>query len=131
MLVVVTRSIFVRPLPKLNQRGSRSPPAPRAQVRIYTSQELRVATHAITSPRFTNPATVCTALPIKFEPMRAAVVDLDPELSDAETQTVIGLIPSIYPSVFLHDINDAPMYVTRREYEVFRKRRLQYAEAQT
>ena len=61
--------------------------------------------------------------PIKFKPMRAAVVDLDPELSVAETRTVIGLIPSIAPPLFLFDIKDAPMYIARREFEVFRKRR--------
>ena len=63
--------------------------------------------------------------------MRAAVVDLDPELSDAETPTVISLIPSVAPSLLLFDVKDAPMHVTRREYEVFRKRRKTYAEAQT
>ncbi|MDA8584001.1 hypothetical protein N9L68_07190 [bacterium] len=68
---------------------------------------------------------------IKFKPMRAAVVDLDPELSDVETQTVIGLTPSTAPSLFLFDIKDAPMYIARRGFEVFRKRRKQYAEAQT
>ena len=65
--------------------------------------------------------------------MRGAVVDLDgetqtviggkPELSDVATQTVIGLIRTIAPSLFLDDIQVAPMYVTRREWEVFRKRR--------
>ena len=36
---------------------------PRAKVRIYSSQELRSATHARTSLQFNNPARVCIALP--------------------------------------------------------------------
>ena len=55
--------------------------------------------------------------------MRRAAVDLDPEFSDAEAQKVIGFIPTTAPPVFLHDIQDAPMYVTRRKWEVFCKRR--------
>ena len=77
------------------------------------------------------PAEFALPFPIPSKPMRAAVVDLDPELSDAETQTVIGLIPIIAPPLFLFDIKDAPMYITRREFEVIRKRRKTYTGADT
>ena len=68
-----------------------------------------------TPPKFAQP------FPIKFEPMRRAVVDLDPVFSDAEAQTVIGLIPT--PVLFNIDARDAPKYISRREAELFRKRR--------
>ena len=72
--------------------------------------------------------------PIKFADLATqSVVDLDtqfqtviggkPELSNGDAQTVIGLIPTTAPSLFLHDIKDAPLYVSRREFDVFRKRR--------
>ena len=76
-------------------------------------------------PEFASP------FPIKLKPMRGAVVDLDgetqtviggkPELSDVATQTVIGLIPT--PKLFNIDARDAPKYISRREAELFRKRR--------
>ena len=59
-------------------------------------------------------------------PKRRAVVDLDPEsdnrqstigTADASTQTAIGLVAG--PKLFIHDIRDAPLYITRREYELF------------
>ena len=76
-------------------------------------------------PEFASP------FPIKLKPMRGAVVDLDgetqtviggkPELSDVATQTVIGLIPT--PKLFNIDARDGPKYISRREAELFRKRR--------
>ena len=76
-------------------------------------------------PEFASP------FPIKLKPMRGAVVDLDgetqtviggkPELSDVATQTVIGLIPT--PKLFNIDARHAPKYISRREAELFRKRR--------
>ena len=80
-------------------------------------------------PEFASP------FPIKLKPMRGAVVDLDgetqtviggkPELSDVATQTVIGLIPT--PVLFNIDARDAPKYISRREAELFRKRRREEA----
>ena len=77
------------------------------------------------------PPEFAPPFPIKFKPMRGAVVDLDaetqtviggkPELSDVATQTVIGLIPT--PQLFNIDARDAPKYISRREAELFRKRR--------
>ena len=77
------------------------------------------------------PPESASPFPIKFKPMRGAVVDLDgetqtviggkPELSDVATQTVIGLIPT--PQLFNIDARDAPKYISRREAELFRKRR--------
>ena len=66
---------------------------------------------------------------MKLKPMRGAVVDGEtqtviggrPELSDVATQTVIGLIPT--PQLFNIDARDAPKYISRREAELFRKRR--------
>ena len=64
--------------------------------------------------------------PICFGPKRRAVVDLDPEpdkrqseigTADASTQTAIGLVAG--PKLFIHDIRDAPLYMSRREYELF------------
>ena len=64
--------------------------------------------------------------PICFGPKRRAVVDLDPEpdkrqsaigTADASTQTAIGLVAG--PKPFIHDIRDAPLYMSRREYELF------------
>ena len=77
------------------------------------------------------PPEFASAFPIKLTPMRGAVVDLEgetrtviggkPELSDVATQTVIGLIPT--PQLFNIDARDAPKYISRREAELFRKRR--------
>ena len=70
------------------------------------------------------------SFPICFGPKRRAVVDLDPEpdnrqsaigTADASTQTAIGLVAG--PKLFIHDIRDAPLYMSRREYESFAKRR--------
>ena len=66
---------------------------------------------------------------MKLKPMRGAVVDGEtqtviggrPELSDVATQTVIGLIPT--PQLFNIDARGAPKYISRREAELFRKRR--------
>ena len=64
--------------------------------------------------------------PICFGPKRGVVVDLVPEpdnrqsaigIADAFTQTAIGLFAG--PKLFVHDIRDAPLYVSRREYELF------------
>ena len=74
-------------------------------------------------PEFASP------FPMKLKPMRGAVVDGEtqtviggrPELSDVATQTVIGLIPT--PQLFNIDARDAPKYISRREAELFRKRR--------
>ena len=64
--------------------------------------------------------------PICLGPKRRAVVDLDPEshnrqstigTADASTQTAIGLVAG--PKLFIHDIRDAPLYITRREHELF------------
>ena len=64
--------------------------------------------------------------PICFGPKRRAVVDLDPEpdkrqstigTADSSTQTAIGLVAG--PKLFIHDIRDAPLYMSLREYELF------------
>ena len=64
--------------------------------------------------------------PICLGPKRRAVVDLDPEpdnrqstigTADESTQTVIGLVAG--PKLFIHNIRDAPLYITRRECELF------------
>ena len=70
------------------------------------------------------------SFPICFGPKRRAVVDLDPEpdkrqativTADAPSQTVIGLVAG--PKIFIHDAREAPLYMSRREYELFAKRR--------
>ena len=70
------------------------------------------------------------SFPICFGPKRRAVVDLDPEpdkrqatieTADASSQTVIGLVAG--PKLFIHDVREAPLYMSRREYELFAKRR--------
>ena len=67
---------------------------------------------------------------ICFGPKRRAVVDLDPEpdkrqstieIADASSQTAIGLVAG--PKLFIHDVREAPLYMSRREYELFVKRR--------
>ena len=83
------------------------------------------------------PPESASPFPIKFKPMRGAVVDLDgetqtviggkPELSDVATQTVIGLIPT--PRLFNIDASDAPMYISRREAEILGKRKRSRVEA--
>ena len=64
--------------------------------------------------------------PICFGPKRRAVVDLDPEpdkrqseigTADASTQTAIGLVAG--PKLFIHDVREASLYMSRREYEFF------------
>ena len=127
---------------------------PRPPLRIYTSQDLRSTTYAITSRQFANPARACTAsgtasgqhctageegqedhgLPllgalampfsINFGPNRRAVVELDPEVSDVATQTAIGLIAT--PTLCIYEVCDATKYISRREAESFLKRRRKY-----
>ena len=67
--------------------------------------------------------------PICFGPKRRTVVDLDPEpdkrqstigTADASTQTAIGLVAG--PKPFIHDVRETPLYMSRREYELFVKR---------
>ena len=75
--------------------------------------------------------------PICFGPKRRAVVDLDPEpdkrqseigTADASTQTAIGLVAS--PKLFIHDVHEAPLYMSRREYELFVKRHRHHVATQ-
>ena len=75
--------------------------------------------------------------PICFGPKRRAVVDLDPEPdkrqstivpADAPSQTVIGLVAG--PKIFIHDVREAPLYMSRREYELFAKRRRRHDATQ-
>ena len=65
--------------------------------------------------------------PTCLRPKRRAVVDLGPEpdnrqsaigTADASTQTAIGLVAG--PKLFIHDIRDAPLYITRREKRMIR-----------
>ena len=74
---------------------------------------------------------------ICFGPKRRAVVDLDPEpdkrqstivTADAPSQTVIGLVAG--PKLFIHDVREAPLYMSRREYELFVKRRRRHVATQ-
>ena len=67
--------------------------------------------------------------PTCFGPKRRAVVDLDPEpdkrqstigTADASTQTAIGLVAG--PKLFIQDVREAPLYMSRREYELFVER---------
>ena len=67
--------------------------------------------------------------PICFGPKRRAAVDLDPEpdnrqsaigTAGASTQTAIGLVAG--PKLFIHDVREAPLYMSRRENELFVKR---------
>ena len=67
--------------------------------------------------------------PICFGPKRRDVVDLGPEpdkrqsaigTADASTQTAIGLVAG--PKLFIYDVREAPLYMSRREYELFVKR---------
>ena len=67
--------------------------------------------------------------PICFGPKRRAVGDLDPEpdnrqsaigTADASTETAIGLVAG--PNLFIYDVREAPLYMSRREYELFVKR---------
>ena len=60
--------------------------------------------------------------PICFGPKRRAVVDLDPEpdkrpsaieTADSSSQTVIGLVAG--PKLFVHDLREAPLYMSRRD----------------
>ena len=76
--------------------------------------------------------------PICFGPKRRAVVDLDPEpdnrqsaigTADASTQTAIGLVAG--PKLFIHDVSEAPSYMTRREYELFVKRPRRHVATQS
>ena len=76
--------------------------------------------------------------PICFGPKRRAVVDLDPEpdnrqsaigTADASTQTAIGLVEG--PKLFIHDVREAPLYMSRREYELFVKRHRHHVATQT
>ena len=69
------------------------------------------------------------SFPICFGPKRRAVVDLDAEpetrqstigTADASTQTAIGLVAG--PKLFIHDVREAPLYMSRRGYELFVKR---------
>ena len=77
------------------------------------------------------------SFPICFGPKRRAVVDLDPEpdkrqativTADAPSQTVIGLVAG--PKLFIHDVREAPLYMSRREYELFAKRRRRHVATQ-
>ena len=70
------------------------------------------------------------SFPICFGPKRRAVVDLITTsykrqativTADAPSQTVIGLVAG--PKLFIHDVREAPLYMSRREYESFAKRR--------
>ena len=83
--------------------------------------------------------------PVCFGPKRRAVVGLDQgpdtkqstvdtrqstvETAGASAQTVIGL--TAYPKLFLHDWREAPLYVSRREAELFLKRRRHHVATQT
>ena len=76
--------------------------------------------------------------PICFGPKRRAVVDLDPEpdkrqstigTADSSTQTAIGLVAG--PKLFIHDVREAPLYMSRREYELFVKRHRRHVATQT
>ena len=76
--------------------------------------------------------------PICFGLKRRAVVDLDPEpdkrqstigTADSSTQTAIGLVAG--PKLFIHNVREAPLYMSRREYELFVKRRGHHVATQT
>ena len=76
--------------------------------------------------------------PICFRPTRRAVVDLDPEpdtrqsaigTADASTQTAIGLVAG--PMLFIHDVREALLYMSRREYELFVKRHRRHVATQS
>ena len=75
--------------------------------------------------------------PVCFGPKRRAVVDLDPEpdkrqstieTADASSQTVIGLVAG--PKLFIYDFREAPLYMSRREYELCAKRRRHHVATQ-
>ena len=64
--------------------------------------------------------------PICIGPKRRAVVDLGPEhdkrqstieIADASSQIAIGLVAG--PKLFVYDSREAPLYMSRREYELF------------
>ena len=75
--------------------------------------------------------------PICFGPKRRAVINLDPEpdkrqstiaSADAASQTVIGLVAG--PKLFIYDFREAPLWLSRRECELFAKRRRHHVATQ-
>ena len=64
--------------------------------------------------------------PICFGPKRRAVVGVDPEPD--KRQSTIGLVAG--PKLFIHDVSGAPLYMSRREYELFVKRHRRHVATQ-